>query len=167
MCADWLRGGWGWRSATQIIIIMVTCKVDSANLIKMSRNRRSGGGGGSSSVSSGFRLLDSDHHSHHNGGGGGGSGGSIYNHNFDTISSVSRNSIYKQKIDLMFDDTRYLLREPLSISLYIYVYKYYSSLHSSMSFLYCVGQSWPVYIHPVRTFLHVKIMGECYNIQFV
>lgn len=65
---------------------MVTCsKMDSANLIKM--NRRSGGS--LASTSSGFRLLDSDQ-----------------NNNFDTISSISRNSIYKQKIDLMFDDTR-------------------------------------------------------------
>lgn len=66
---------------------MVTCKVDSANLMKM--NRRSGDS--MASTSSGFRLLDSDQ-----------------NNNFDTISSVSRNSIYKQKIDLMFDDSRYV-----------------------------------------------------------
>lgn len=71
---------------------MVTCKVDSAQLIKM--NRRSGSS--MASTSSGFRLLDSDQ-----------------NNNFDTISSISRNSIYKQKIDLMFDDSRF-------------VYKYYS-----------------------------------------
>lgn len=50
-------------------------------------NRRSGGS--MASTSSGFRLLDSDQ-----------------NNNFDTISSISRNSIYKQKIDLMFDDSR-------------------------------------------------------------
>ena len=61
--------------------------MDSAQLMKM--NRRSGGS--MASNSSGFRLLDNDH-----------------NHNFDTISSVSRNSIYKQKIDLMFDDSRYV-----------------------------------------------------------
>lgn len=50
---------------------------------KMERPRRNTT---SSSNSSGFRLLD-DH--------------------CDTVSSVSRNSIYKLKIDAMFDDTRY------------------------------------------------------------
>lgn len=44
------------------------------------------------STSSGFRLLDDQN-----------------NNNFDTISSISRNSIYKQKIDLMFDDSRYVI----------------------------------------------------------
>nr|XP_036229556.1 uncharacterized protein LOC106622506 isoform X2 [Bactrocera oleae]XP_036229557.1 uncharacterized protein LOC106622506 isoform X2 [Bactrocera oleae]XP_036229558.1 uncharacterized protein LOC106622506 isoform X2 [Bactrocera oleae] len=41
-----------------------------------------------SSNSSGFRLLDADH--------------------LETASSVSKNSVYKLKIDLMFDDTRSL-----------------------------------------------------------
>ena len=60
---------------------MVTCKVDSAVVPKMNRARKT-----SSSNSSGFRLLDGDQ--------------------LDTVSSVSRNSIYKIKIDAMFDDTR-------------------------------------------------------------
>lgn len=60
---------------------MVTCNFDSIK--KMERPRRNTT---SSSNSSGFRLLD-DH--------------------CDTVSSVSRNSIYKLKIDAMFDDTRY------------------------------------------------------------
>ncbi|XP_055382864.1 uncharacterized protein LOC129613014 isoform X2 [Condylostylus longicornis] len=59
---------------------MVTCKVDSAVVPKMGRNRKT------SSTSSGFRLLDNDQ--------------------LDNVSSVSRNSIYKIKIDAMFDDTR-------------------------------------------------------------
>lgn len=59
---------------------MVTCNFDSIK--KMDRPRRNTT---SSSNSSGFRLLD-DH--------------------CDTVSSVSRNSIYKLKIDAMFDDTR-------------------------------------------------------------
>ncbi|XP_055679197.1 uncharacterized protein LOC129787529 isoform X1 [Lutzomyia longipalpis] len=59
---------------------MVTCKVDT--LSKMNRTRRG------SSSSSGFRLLG-DH--------------------CDTMSSISRNSIYKQKIDLMFDDSRSII----------------------------------------------------------
>lgn len=58
---------------------MVTCNFDSIK--KMERPRRNTT---SSSNSSGFRLLD-DH--------------------CDTVSS--RNSIYKLKIDAMFDDTRY------------------------------------------------------------
>lgn len=68
--------------------VMVTCRVDSATYIKM--NRRSNGS--MASTSSGFRLLDDQN-----------------NNNFDTISSISRNSIYKQKIDLMFDDSRYVI----------------------------------------------------------
>lgn len=60
---------------------MVTCNYDSIK--KMERPRRNTTT--SSSNSSGFRLLD-DH--------------------CDTVSSVSRNSIYKLKIDAMFDDTR-------------------------------------------------------------
>lgn len=59
---------------------MVTCNIDSVK--KMERPKR---GSGSGSTSSGFRLLD-DH--------------------CDTVSSISRNSIYKIKIDSMFDDTR-------------------------------------------------------------
>lgn len=39
-----------------------------------------------SSVSSGFRLLDGNQ--------------------CDTVSSVSRNSVYKIKIDAMFDETK-------------------------------------------------------------
>lgn len=78
---------------------MVTCKVDpSAHFVKM--NRRSGGGGSMASTSSGFRLMDSDQ-----------------NNNFDTVSSVSRNSIYKHKIDLMFDDNRYSKRALVSLYL--------------------------------------------------
>lgn len=57
---------------------MVACNIDSK---KMTRTRRNG-----SSVSSGFRLLDADQ--------------------CDTVSSISRNSIYKLKIDSMFDDSR-------------------------------------------------------------
>lgn len=56
---------------------MVTCNMDSVS--KVSRPRRG------SSVSSGFRLLDADQ--------------------CDNRSSVSRNSIYKLKIDKMFDET--------------------------------------------------------------
>lgn len=58
---------------------MVTCNFDSIK--KMERPRRSASG---SNSSSGFRLLDG----------------------CDTVSSVSRNSIYKLKIDAMFDDTK-------------------------------------------------------------
>lgn len=69
---------------------MVTCN-SAGSTSKMNRPRRGGEGGGgggraTSSVSSGFRLLDGDQ--------------------CDTVSSVSRNSIYKLKIDSMFDDTR-------------------------------------------------------------
>ncbi|XP_055702862.1 uncharacterized protein LOC129801626 isoform X4 [Phlebotomus papatasi] len=59
---------------------MVTCKVDSIS--KMSRARRG------SCSSSGFRLLGE---------------------HCDTMSSISRNSIYKQKIDLMFDDSKSII----------------------------------------------------------
>lgn len=73
---------------------MVTCKVDSQSAVavpKMNavRTRGKPTGGGSShsnSHSSGFRLLDGDQ--------------------LENNSSVSRNSIYKLKIDLMFDDSR-------------------------------------------------------------
>lgn len=61
---------------------MVTCTIDLN--AKMNRQRR----GRTSSNSSGFRLLDDQ---------------------CDTVSSVSRNSIYKQKIDSMFDDSRYVI----------------------------------------------------------
>lgn len=61
---------------------MVTCNIDLN--AKMNRQRR----GRTSSNSSGFRLLDDQ---------------------CDTVSSVSRNSIYKQKIDSMFDDSRYVI----------------------------------------------------------
>ncbi|GAB0088659.1 uncharacterized protein DMENIID0001_031220 [Sergentomyia squamirostris] len=59
---------------------MVTCKVDT--LSKMNRTRRG------SSSSSGFRLLGE---------------------NCDTMSSISRNSIHKLKIDLMFDDSKSII----------------------------------------------------------
>ena len=69
----------------------MTCNIDSKT--KMSRSRRGGGNSNNTginssggSVSSGFRLLDGDQ--------------------CDTGSSVSRNSIYKLKIDAMFDDNR-------------------------------------------------------------
>lgn len=57
---------------------MVTYNMDGSQ--RMSRPRRG------SSVSSGFRLMDADQ--------------------LDTTSTVSRNSIYKLRIDAMFDDTR-------------------------------------------------------------
>ncbi|KAJ6623921.1 hypothetical protein Bhyg_16364 [Pseudolycoriella hygida] len=63
---------------------MVTSNIDSN--AKMSRQRR----GRTSSNSSGFRLLDEQ---------------------CDTVSSVSRNSIYKQKIDSMFDDSRSIISQ--------------------------------------------------------
>ncbi|KRF99849.1 uncharacterized protein Dwil_GK13725, isoform D [Drosophila willistoni] len=80
---------------------MVTCKVDSQTVVavpipKMNsvRSRKPTGGSNNSlslshsnnSNSSGFRLLDGDQ--------------------LENNSSVSRNSIYKLKIDLMFDDSR-------------------------------------------------------------
>ncbi|KAH8383505.1 hypothetical protein KR009_008937 [Drosophila setifemur] len=72
---------------------MVTCKVDSQSAVaalvpKMNGTRTRGkpGGSQSNSNSSGFRLLDGDQ--------------------LENNSSVSRNSIYKLKIDLMFDDSR-------------------------------------------------------------
>ncbi|KAH8375880.1 hypothetical protein KR200_005725 [Drosophila serrata] len=71
---------------------MVTCKVDSQSVVavpKMNAARSRGkptGGSHSNSHSSGFRLLDGDQ--------------------LENNSSVSRNSIYKLKIDLMFDDSR-------------------------------------------------------------
>ena len=68
-----------WRGSSK----MVTCQVDTVAVPKMNsvRIRKP-----SSSNSSGFRLLDGDH--------------------LESSSSVSRNSVYKLKIDLMFDDTR-------------------------------------------------------------
>ncbi|XP_022227931.2 uncharacterized protein LOC111077819 [Drosophila obscura] len=72
---------------------MVTCKVDSQSAVaipKMNSVRARGkpatGSSNSNSQSSGFRLLDGDQ--------------------LENNSSVSRNSIYKLKIDLMFDDSR-------------------------------------------------------------
>ncbi|XP_037729891.1 uncharacterized protein LOC119560493 isoform X4 [Drosophila subpulchrella] len=70
---------------------MVTCKVDSQTAVavpKMNpvRTRGKPAGSNSNSNSSGFRLLDGDQ--------------------LENNSSVSRNSIYKLKIDLMFDDSR-------------------------------------------------------------
>lgn len=56
---------------------MVTCNVNSSS--KMNRRKQS-------SNSSGFRLLDGNQ--------------------CDTVSSVSRNSVYKIKIDAMFDETK-------------------------------------------------------------
>ncbi|XP_052903490.1 uncharacterized protein LOC128310809 [Anopheles moucheti] len=64
---------------------MVTYNMDGSQ--RMSRPRRG------SSVSSGFRLMDADH--------------------LDTMSSISRNSIYKLKIDAMFDDTRSIISQRL------------------------------------------------------
>ncbi|XP_070137881.1 uncharacterized protein [Drosophila bipectinata] len=74
--------------------MMVTCKVDSQSAVaavvpKMNAPRTRGkttAGSQSNSNSSGFRLLDGDQ--------------------LENNSSVSRNSIYKLKIDLMFDDSR-------------------------------------------------------------
>ncbi|XP_055300358.1 uncharacterized protein LOC129567469 [Sitodiplosis mosellana] len=66
---------------------MVTCNFDSIK--KMERPRRNTT---SSSNSSGFRLLDDQ---------------------CDTVSSVSRNSIYKLKIDAMFDDNRSMVSQRL------------------------------------------------------
>lgn len=60
---------------------MVTFNSNNNSITKMTRRRTSSG-------SSGFRLLEGD----------------IVG--IDTVSSISRNSIYKQKIDSMFDDTR-------------------------------------------------------------
>jgi len=74
---------------------MVTCKVDSQTAVavpKMNSVRTRGkppaAGSNSNSNSSGFRLLDGDQ--------------------LENNSSVSRNSIYKLKIDLMFDDSRWV-----------------------------------------------------------
>lgn len=64
---------------------MVTCNFDSIKKVERPRKSVHSHNGGGSIASSGFRLLD-DH--------------------CDTVSSVSRNSIYKLKIDAMFDDTR-------------------------------------------------------------
>nr|XP_044249967.1 uncharacterized protein LOC108059584 isoform X1 [Drosophila takahashii] len=70
---------------------MVTCKVDSQTAVAVpkmnpARSRGKPAGSNSNSNSSGFRLLDGDQ--------------------LENNSSVSRNSIYKLKIDLMFDDSR-------------------------------------------------------------
>uniref|UniRef100_A0A182NMT7 PID domain-containing protein n=1 Tax=Anopheles dirus TaxID=7168 RepID=A0A182NMT7_9DIPT len=64
---------------------MVTYNMDGSQ--RMSRPRRG------SSVSSGFRLMDGDQ--------------------LDAMSSISRNSIYKLKIDAMFDDTRSIVSQRL------------------------------------------------------
>ncbi|XP_039948412.1 uncharacterized protein LOC120766784 isoform X2 [Bactrocera tryoni] len=65
---------------------MVTCSmVDTVPISKMNTAHARKP---LSSNSSGFRLLDADH--------------------LETASSVSKNSVYKLKIDLMFDDTRSL-----------------------------------------------------------
>ncbi|XP_058823429.1 uncharacterized protein LOC131684504 isoform X2 [Topomyia yanbarensis] len=66
---------------------MVTYNMDNHqhHQPRMSRQRRG------SSVSSGFRLLNADQ--------------------LDSISSVSRNSIYKLRIDAMFDDTRSIISQ--------------------------------------------------------
>lgn len=64
---------------------MVTCKVDSGTVVPKLANGRSRKQLHSSS-SSGFKLLEGEQ--------------------VDSRSSVSRNSLYKLKIDLMFDDTR-------------------------------------------------------------
>lgn len=61
---------------------------------------------GSISSASGFRLLIEA-----NGGLGnitysGGGGGSVGLEMCETMSTVSKNSIYKQRIDAMFDDSR-------------------------------------------------------------
>ncbi|XP_017041206.1 LOW QUALITY PROTEIN: uncharacterized protein LOC108088068 [Drosophila ficusphila] len=72
---------------------MVTCKVDSQTAVAVpkmnaarTRGKSAAAGSNSNSNSSGFRLLDGDQ--------------------LENNSSVSRNSIYKLKIDLMFDDSR-------------------------------------------------------------
>ncbi|XP_053690595.1 uncharacterized protein LOC128739187 [Sabethes cyaneus] len=71
---------------------MVTYNMDSHHHLhhqpRMNRPARRG-----SSVSSGFRLLSADQ--------------------LDSISSVSRNSIYKLRIDSMFDDTRSIISQRL------------------------------------------------------
>ncbi|XP_058129093.1 uncharacterized protein LOC131290022 [Anopheles ziemanni] len=64
---------------------MVTYNMDGSQ--RMSRPRRG------SSVSSGFRLVDADQ--------------------LDARSSISRNSIYKLRIDSMFDDTRSIVSQRL------------------------------------------------------
>ncbi|XP_058447749.1 uncharacterized protein LOC131428104 isoform X2 [Malaya genurostris] len=66
---------------------MVTYNMDGLqhHQPRLSRQRRG------SSVSSGFRLLNADQ--------------------LDSISSVSRNSIYKLRIDSMFDDTRSIISQ--------------------------------------------------------
>lgn len=77
--------------------MMVTNNTGKASSVAVSaksrgsRGMRGSGGSGGSIMAPGFRLMD------------GGSGGD----HCDTVSSVSRNSIYKLKIDAMFDDTRY------------------------------------------------------------
>lgn len=74
---------------------MVTCKSDNqiVAIPKMNpvRTRKTNG-----SNSSGTRLLESDHQ--------------------ESSSSVSRNSVYKLKIDLMFDDTRYVMNSLIGIN---------------------------------------------------
>ncbi|XP_050745009.1 uncharacterized protein LOC108032163 isoform X2 [Drosophila biarmipes] len=72
---------------------MVTCTVDSQSAVAVpkmnpvrTRGKPTAGGSNSNSNSSGFRLLDGDQ--------------------LENNSSVSPNSIYKLKIDLMFDDSR-------------------------------------------------------------
>lgn len=64
---------------------MVTCKVDNGAVVPKLANGRPRKQSVSAN-SSGFRLLEGE--------------------KVDTRSSVSRNSVYKLKIDLMFDDTR-------------------------------------------------------------
>lgn len=64
---------------------MVTCKVDSGAVVPKLPNGRPRKQS-TSTGSSGFKLLEGEQ--------------------VDSRSSVSRNSMYKLKIDLMFDDTR-------------------------------------------------------------
>lgn len=86
---DWVCV-WGFNDKRQPHT-MVTNNMGKASSVAVSAKSRSSRGIGGSNISimaPGFRLVD-----------GGGD-------NCDTVSSVSRNSIYKLKIDAMFDDTR-------------------------------------------------------------
>lgn len=81
---------------------MVTNNAGKTSAKNMARPRR-GPSSISSSSGNGFRLSDGGG----GGGGGSGSGGGI--EGCDTVSSISRNSIYKLKIDAMFDDSRSII----------------------------------------------------------
>lgn len=83
---------------------MVTNNAGKTSAKNMARPRR-GPSSISSSSGNGFRLSDGSG----GGGGNGGSGGRGGIEACDTVSSVSRNSIYKLKIDAMFDDSRSII----------------------------------------------------------